>query len=260
MLTLYGDYTGVPYLYLLVSELLPYQSAGAMQQGPPIASAAVLFRAEEPRSAINAAYISFVAGRNGTLTQRVPWLQHYVDALHDGTVITDFDEQMTRFPHAVFSLEKVATGTLDESEIAGIATNLRINDARISRMLAQQQRYALILNNIHIGKVGIHLGDKFENIGAGAVVVNRSTLTNALNRTQTEYGADAAQALKELADAVMRTGQPHAIDSLNALNEELDKPQPSKNRLRTWLDAITSALPNVVDVGIAVAKIAALIL
>jgi hypothetical protein len=59
---------------------------------------------------------------------------------------------------------------------------------------------------------------------------------------------------------VERAKQPNATDSLNALTEELDKSQPSKSRLRVWLDAITSALPDVVDVAAAAAKVAQLVL
>lgn len=260
MLTLYSDYTGVPRLYLEVSELVRKQSTSALELGDPTVSAAVLFQADEPWPVVSAAYVSFITGRNGTLAQRLPWLEHYVGEMHGGTVITDFDEQMTRFPQAVFSLEKVANGTLDESEIRNIARAIGVDDMQIGLLLARQQRYGIVLNRINIGAVRINVGDKFENIGAGAIIVNRSSLTNALNRTQADYGADAMQALKELADAVTQSGQPEAIDSLNALNEELAKPQHSKNRLRTWLHAIISALPDAVDVAAAAAKVTTLII
>jgi len=164
MLSLYRDYSGVPYLYLLVSEVTPQQSGMAVRQGPPTASAAVLFRVDDPWPAVSAAYISFVAGRHGTLKQRLPWLEHYIGALHGGTVITDFDEQMARFPRAVFSLEKIATGSLDKLEIDGIARNLHINNERIRQLLARQQDYAVTLNNAHVGRLGIHVDDKFEDI------------------------------------------------------------------------------------------------
>lgn len=258
MLSLYGDYAGVPRLYLLVSEL-SLEQVSSVTHDPPTASAAVLFRTDEPWPAVNAAYVSFVTGRNGTLTQRLPWLEHYVSVMHNGTVITDFDEQMTRFPQAVFSLEKVATGTLNELELQDVADSLRISDRQIRRLLDGQRLYGVTLNSIHIGEVEVNMGDKFENIGAGAVIVNRSTLTNALNRTQSEFGDEAAQALKELTDAVMRQRQPEAIDSLNALNEELEKPQRSPHRLRTWLRAITAALPDAIDVAAAAAKVTTLV-
>ena len=160
----------------------------------------------------------------------------------------------------MFSLAKAASGTLIESEIGSIAAQLGLGDSQIQRLLAQQQQYGLTLNSIHIGEVGIHMGDMFKNVGAGAVIINRPTLTNALNRLQADYSVEAAQALQQLADAVTRTQQPQAIDSLNALNEELEKPQPSKNRLRTCLDAIASSLPEMIDVAAAVAKVALLIL
>jgi hypothetical protein len=263
LLSLYRGYVGVPRLYVLAHELIPARSTDVLQEGDPTASVAVMFAANEPGPSVNAAYISFVPGRNGTLTQRLPWLEHYVGAMHGGTVITDFDEQMTRFPHAVFSLEKITNGVLNESEIASVADALDVGELQVQRLLAQQRQFAVTLNYINVrkgGKVGIHVGDEFKHIGAGAVIINRSTVTNALNRVRTDYSPEAAQALQELVEAVQLTKRPQAIDSLNALNEELERPQPSKSRLRVWLDAITSALPDVVDVAAAVAKVALLIL
>jgi hypothetical protein len=263
LLGMYRDYVGVPRLYVLVSELVPARSTGILQQGDPTVSVAVMFTADDPWPSVNAAYVSFIPGRNGTLAQRLPWLEHYVSAMHGGSVITDFDEQMTRFPHAVFSLEKIANGALNESEITSVADNLDIHDMQIQRLLAQQRRQQAVTYSIYVrkgGKVGIHMGDEFKNVGAGAVIINRSTVTNALNRIRSDYGPEAAQALQELVDAVERAKQPNATDSLNALTEELDKSQPSKSRLRVWLDAITSALPDVVDVAAAAAKVAQLVL
>ncbi len=122
LLSLYQDYRGVRRLYLLVEDIQPV--AVGIQGRSPIVSVAVSFespRAESryfespPRAC--AAYISFVPGAHGSIDQRLSWLEYYVTEFYSGTIITDFDEQMTRFSGAVFSLDKVCNGRLRESEI-----------------------------------------------------------------------------------------------------------------------------------------------
>ncbi|MGH3907172.1 MAG: hypothetical protein ACRDTE_23800, partial [Pseudonocardiaceae bacterium] len=210
MLSLYRDYSGVPYLYILVEELVPARSATVLQRGRPTVSVAVMFKADEPWPAVNATYVDVVPGRNGNLNQRLPWLDYYVAQLHGGTVITDFDEQMTRFPHAVFSLQKVANGTLEESELAGVADVLRVRSQQIHELLSQQRLITLTVNRFHIEVGKVHVGDEFSNIGAGAVIINRSTLTNALNSVQSDHGLQAAEALQRLAEVIEQSGKPEA--------------------------------------------------
>jgi hypothetical protein len=260
LLSLYHDYSGVPRLYVLVEALVPDPSADRLRTGRPTANVAVMFTADEPWPAVNATYIDFVPGQNGNLAQRLPWLEYYVGELYGGTVVTDFDEQMTRFPHAVFSLQKVASASLNESELQDVGRYLHLSDTSIQQLLTQQRQYGFTINKIRIEAGEVHVGDVFSNIGAGAVIINRSTLINALNNIQAKHGQEATRALEELADAVRESGNPEAIDNLNGLTEELEKPQPSKNRLRTWLDAIASVLPDVAAVTGAVATLAGLLL
>jgi hypothetical protein len=260
LLSLYHDYSGVPRLYVLVEALVPDPSADRLRTGHPTANVAVMFTADHPWPAVNATYIDFVSGQNGNLAQRLPWLEYYVGELYGGTVVTDFDEQMTRFPHAVFSLQKVASASLKESELQDVGRYLHLSDTRIQQLLSQQRQYEVTINKISIEAREVHVGDVFSNIGAGAVIINRSTLNNALINIQAKHGQEATRALEELADAVRESGNPEAVDNLNGLTEELEKPQPSKNRLRTWLDAIASVLPDVAAVAGAVATLAGLLL
>lgn len=256
MLSLYHDYAEVPHLYLLVREITPLHRADPRDQRQPTATAAVLFKTDNGSwTEVKAAYVTFATGRGGTLTKGIGWLERYVER-YAGTIITDFDEQMTRFPNTVFSLNKIARAALDASEISNVAQELFIQGPQIERLMTQQVAYGSVINNIiNVRKATINMGDKFENIGAGATIINRSSLNNALNRTQANYGTEATETLELLAEVVSRTGNRDAIDNVNALIEELDKPQPSKNRLMTWLNAITSALPDVAEVATAVAKL-----
>jgi hypothetical protein len=259
LLSLYRDYSSVPRLYILVEKLTLARRGGELLDARLQASAAVMFTSDR-REGVSAAYVSFTPGRNGNLGEALLWLEHYVQELHDGTVITDFDEQMTRFPYAAFSLHKIATGTLNVTEIDRLARTLRLErDWDTSGLMLQQNRIAITLNQLQIKEFNVN-GDTFSNIGAGAVIVNRSTLTNALNITKTQHGVEAEHALQALAAAVETASSPEAAESLNELTEELAKPEPSSHRVRTWLNAITSALPNVAQVATATATLAQLVL
>jgi hypothetical protein len=255
LLTLFEDYRGVPRVYIHVDRI---EAAGytALECGEdPIVSAAVLFTSEERPYRMNAAYINFVPGRVGTLERRLPWLEEYVKGLHGGTVVTDFDEQATRFPHAVFSLSKVAQGALVGAEIRSVASAAGIREGQINCLLVQQAE--VIVNQVNVNQE-FRVGDTFRDIGAGAVIVNRSSLFNALNALQTHEDPREAEALKELAASVIASQEPEAMESLNELTEELDKSEPSKHRLKTWLNAIASALPDVAKVAAATATLSGL--
>jgi len=256
LLSLYSGYAGVPRLYLRVTQITRAPRRDQPPQGALRANAAVLFTAQERWGEVNATYIDFIPGSTGNLSQRLDWLNYYVRNLHDGTILTDFDEQMTRFPDAVFSLDKIASGTLDRTEISNVANPLRLHPAQIDLLMQQQQRQ-LVINNFSKGAIVV--GDSI-NVGAGAIVVNRSSLTNALNGTRASYGSDAEQALSELADLVEQSQNPDAAESLNGLTEELAKPEPSKSRLRVWLQAITAALPDIAQVAAAAAKVTSLLM
>jgi hypothetical protein len=258
LLSLYQDYIGVPRLYVLVEEVSLGRSITPLQQGHPIASATVIFATDEPWPQVCATFVYFIPGGNGTVTQSVPWLEYYVHELHGGKVITDFDEQVTRFPHAVFSLQKIANGDLREAELRDVAQYLHVTPDEIRRLLSQQQELRFTVNRYHVNVGEVHVGD-YIHAGAGAVVVNRSTLTNALNTIQANHGDEAARAVQQLAEAVEKSGNQEAVDDLNGLTEELGRSEPRKNRVKVWLDAISSVLPNVVQVTSSVAKIAELL-
>ena len=256
LLTLFEDYRGVPRVYIHVERIEAGRHTALEGGLDPIVSAAVLFTSGERQDQMNATYMNFVPGRIGTLDRRLPWLEEYVQDLHGGTVVTDFDEQATRFPHAVFSLRKVAHGALVASEIRSVASALHIHERRADQLVVEQTH--VFVDQVYIDQRGSIMGDTFSNIGAGAVIVNRSSLSNALNTLQAREDPREAEALKELAAAVMASQEPEALESLNELTGELGKPNPSKHRLKTWVHAIASALPDVATVAAAAAKLGSL--
>lgn len=101
-------------------------------------------------------------------------------------------------------------------------------------------------------------GDRFSNIGAGAVIINRSTLTNAMNSVSLAGDAETAAALEQLGKAIEESGNKAAAENFNAFNEELQRAEPRKSLLRSFWNGVVEALPSIVELTSAAAKIATL--
>ena len=258
---LYSDYREVPQLYLLVERFQP--TPGRREGSKPVASAAVTF-ARDPgsdhhRFTCAAAYVPFRPGADGDFDRRRDWLAIYVDH-HNGRVITDFDEHRSHFPHAAFSLEKISQGRLDMDEITRALLPDRSRRYRSGEIEVNIQQ--LIVSQSHLTfertKIGQVMGDSFSNIGAGAVIINRSLLTNAMNRVAGTDG-DTAAALQAIAQHVQRSGNQDAGENLDGLLEEMDRPEPRKSRLKTFWDGLVAVLPSVVQLGAASEKMIELV-
>ena len=260
LLSLYQHYTGVPQFYLLAEEISPSRTPLQLQGHGPIVSVAVTFYIdpEEPDfSNFGAAYISFAAGVKGSLERRLPWLEYYVATLHQGIIVTDFDEHMTRFRGAVFSLDKVCNGRLDQSEVVNIANYINI-DADV--LIANQHKLnaQIDANRVKIGKVKI-MGDVFKNIGAGATVINRSSLLNAMNVVKDTGDPNVSEVLRQLAEFIEQSGNKDAAENFNAFTEELQQPSPRKSLLKSFWNGMLAALPTIADLSTVAGTVAMLV-
>jgi len=254
LLDLYRDYRGVPRFFLFVDSITPRPHR---RRPTPEAGAAVFFTSSEPWPAVSATYVDFRLGSGPqSLSKRLPFLEYYV-SMHSGTIATDFDEQFGRFANAVFSLKKITALSMAESEIRAVAESMELQEAQISKLLSDQRSISVTINNY---RQETHVGDVFRDIGPGTTIINRSTVTNALNVAGERYGQEVVTALNKLVEAVASSGNSEAIDNVNGLAEELAKPEPSKGRIRTWLSAIGNALPDVAAVATALATLSPLLL
>jgi hypothetical protein len=97
-------------------------------------------------------------------------------------------------------------------------------------------------------------GDTFSNV-SNSTIINRSSLSHSLNSAARLGGADAEQALKEVGELVVKSGNRDACDLFNQLTEELQKPWPRKSVLRSAWDGLSKALPAVTELAGAVTAI-----
>jgi hypothetical protein len=98
-------------------------------------------------------------------------------------------------------------------------------------------------------------GDRFENIGAGATIINRSSLRSALVNVGKSGGSDAVKALETVSQQVEASNNAAAGALLNSFNAELQKSQPDKSVLRQCWDGLVSVLPSIATLADAVGKI-----
>ena len=152
---------------------------------------------------------------------------------------------------AIFSLNKVMSGRLEATDLHTI---LRGESVYIDKILVAQGDLRIDLTRIE----GIHVGDKFSDIGAGATIVNRSLLSNALNTIGNKIGPEVAEALKAVSAVVDEAGNADATENFNGFTEELGKSEPRKSRLKSFWNGLVDALPSIAQLGDATAKIASL--
>jgi hypothetical protein len=98
------------------------------------------------------------------------------------------------------------------------------------------------------------MGD-FINAGAGAIVVNRSYLKDALNKVATGSDSEVGDAIKEVQSYIESSGNQAAVSAYNEFLKEAGQPEPGKTRLKLFWDGVVAALPSVTKLAAAVAKI-----
>jgi hypothetical protein len=264
LLSLYQDYTGVPHLYLLVEAIFPSHAPLQLQERGPVVSVAVTFSSRKGNSEqdssrnFSAAYISFAGGDKDSLERRLPWLDYYVSNLNEGTIVTDFDEHMTRFNGAVFSLDKVCKGRLDHSEVINITNHLSIRNADVLITNQRKLRAQINANQVKVERITV-VGDVFKNIGAGATIINRSSLVNAMNVANNTVDPSVGEALRQLAEFIQQSGNKEAAENFNEFTKELQQPSPRKSLLRSFWNGMLAALPTIADLATVAAAVAALV-
>jgi hypothetical protein len=114
-----------------------------------------------------ASYATFDTGVRGSEGETVNWLQEvYVEGLYGGRVITDFDEQMTRFADATFSLRNVMNNRIDRQQAETVIHTLNLYAADTAHLFTGLNR----IQQIQAERMVLMEQNKTINIGAGASI------------------------------------------------------------------------------------------
>jgi hypothetical protein len=118
--SIFDNRRDIPALYLHVDDLrvLPQPRTEVTRFR---VSATVMFSVHHNYFAT---YATFDPANTESMEKACTWIKEfYVEELHQGEVVTDFDEVKPRFPDAVFSLPKVMNGRLDLDQVRRILGN-----------------------------------------------------------------------------------------------------------------------------------------
>lgn len=234
--------TGIPKLMVIAEEILPADSGSQKNDLiRPRASAAIIFDRKPDSEFIGKyrfayAYATFTPGQEGTLNRTVDWLSRYVKAMGGMKVLTDFDEHMSRFEGATFSLARIRDGLVERD-------SLETYFASDEQTFARHDAINYYINEVH----ELYAGDVFKGIGSNVTIVNRSSLISTLEYLSTCGNEPLISALRVIGTHVTSTVNEDAAEVLNGLVEEFRQVRLRVPRARAFWDALTSILPNVAD-------------
>jgi hypothetical protein len=162
---LYYGYVNVPQLYLFVEEIniVPMMNT---ENKDFVICVPITFESEyEGNSALYASYVTFFTNIPDSFQRSVDWLENiYVKGKYNGRVITDFDEMKSHFRHAIFSIDRLMTNSLNERQIKKILEEAHAYGAI--------HLYANTINDMQIGKVVNMTQEKAINISGSDININ----------------------------------------------------------------------------------------
>src|ERR1700752_4936507 len=101
------------------------------------------------------------------------------------------------------------------------------------------------------------MGDRI-TAEAGAVVINRSIVQNALNKVKERKGDDAARLLEKISRHIEESRNPKAVEIWEGFNQQLTDDPSKKTMLQNIWDGLVRVLPQVGNIATAAGGIAKL--
>lgn len=252
--------TSVPQLYLLVSELT---RIGRAQQ-PLRVSVPISFQGAD--GSVNAAYATFSAAEKHGIERAARWLDDvYVTRIYHGTVITDFDEQVSWFAKAELSLGTVMDGTLDPQQAGLVARRLGLGNHMTTVIIERVE----LNGTLTAGRVQTVSQDRVINIGEGAhvggSVVIADEIRGSFNNIQQlpDDRGELKELLEQLAKAVEEAARSAPEEDaktlgmdLETLTKELAADEPRRRWYELSLDSLQETATKIGAIGVPILDLA----
>lgn len=117
ILTFFGRHREIPLLYLHVDQVKELPQPRSEVTSYEVSAAISFVGNFEGREEKYITYANFAPESQASFQQACNWLEQFYVKKYAGTVITDFDEVIPRFPDAVFGLPDLMSGNLDRSRV-----------------------------------------------------------------------------------------------------------------------------------------------
>jgi hypothetical protein len=112
---------------------------------------------------------------------------------------------------------------------------------------AMENRHTAATYHINVDQSKVTFGDEYSNIGAGAAIINRSSIEGSLNRLQQTGDPAAAMAGQEIIAMVERSGHRDALAALQALSRALERRDAEPGVLKILWKGLLEYLPALLE-------------
>jgi hypothetical protein len=178
--------------------------------------------------------------------------------LYGGQVITDFDQQMSHFDSAVFGLQRIMSGRLDQSQANQVFQYVHVYGTNVGELLNRVQT----IHQLHIQRVGTMTHqEKVISIGSGATisapVVVADRIEGSFNAlAKAPIDGDLKGTLEELLKHVAEVSKAIPSDQAEAMGrdaetlaKEVTSPKPRRRMLDVTVEGLKEAAIAVGEVG-----------
>ena len=178
---LYRGIREVPKCYIKVESLTKASNPSRSGSVDLNVSVAVSFLSRfEGHNRIYATYVTFDPASKVSFKENLRWMEYeYVTEKYKGKVITDFDQIMSHFPNATFSMEKIMTLNLNADELSNLGDDTGLNFFEILQ-LQTKLKVNLTVNNM--GDEYNISGGQQANVGPHGNVSNLTQNQNILSQ------------------------------------------------------------------------------
>lgn len=217
---------------------------------------AVGFRTKEhSRDKLLTTYTSFVNGSWRSLQEATVWLEEvYVGAVFDGEVLTDFDQQATRFTNAVFSLDNLRGNTVDIPRARTVV--IRIAGSEVGERLFKHLSRSNVKVEARMRDV-ITIGKGADVRGANIAQGGSSIVINSQIESLSERLKDA---ISENASKMPARQEKKLREDGTKLRRKLKAKKPSKSGITDTLSSIAKTARAVGNAGKPITKLVGMLM
>jgi hypothetical protein len=242
----------VPRVYLTLDRI--HNAREIVSPGLLNVTAAVIFSHKEQseythENVIHWTYSQFDPAVPDSVKNCADWMQRkYVQSMHQGIVLTDFDEREGHIRGADLSLRRLMDPGTTSKNIAKFARD---------RLGVDNPSYIQIIENLYqIGDVGpgaiVHQGDigdgAYVNVGTGKFVIvrdNKVTINeNLLDPKFGTLGEELAKLRAEISalKTIPEQSRDQSVNTVKDLEEEIAKDHPDPTKVEEYLRSVKSIL------------------
>ena len=256
-------YMGIPKLYLEVEKL----TRSTSEDVSCLVCATVGFRSSfEGAPRLYATYATFDSDDRSSLRDAIDWMEEeYIQGMYDGTVVTDFDEQSSRFAGAPFGLMKIMKGTINVAAANEIVVS--VADKWGAEWLAKAvERSALV--RMEVQQMTMKTINVGSNAQVSAPIVIADTIEGSFNTiAASKQDNEVKNLLSQLLMAVADLGPKIPESSAKSLARDADdvvkeaaSAEPRPEVCKGFLDRLGKAARAIGAVAAPVATVVAALL